>query len=177
MLFPELTERVRRLFRMKNLDEPVHSIPQDRPLTFEEHALTEWLLLHGEPQARDFLPQLENMHVHAKCSCGCPTIDLRVSEVIPCANPQTRVLADFVGVVDGNFVGVLLHQRGGRVCELEVYSMSGTDGARLAGYIDSAPVLRLRGGGLPQEADRRELSRCPGRRAGGNSDMPGWAAR
>jgi hypothetical protein len=127
MAFPELTERLRRLLRIKYPKKPALSIPQNRLLTADERALAEWLLLNGEPEARDFLPQLATVRVRAKCGCGCPTIDLSVPRATASAHFEKRILADFVGTVDSNLVGVLLHQQGGRLCELEVYSLSGVD--------------------------------------------------
>jgi hypothetical protein len=123
VLFPELTERLLKLLRIKHF-EPAHTIGLDRPLTVEEHKLTKWLLLHSGSDAARFLPQLEAVHVRGQCSCGCPTVNLEVPANVAPVNVHSRVLSDFVGSVNGNFVGVLLHQRGGYLCELEVYDLS-----------------------------------------------------
>lgn len=72
MPFPELMDRLFRLFNIKNSDEPTIPIPQDRLLTSQERTLIEWLLVHAEPNASEFLPQLEAARVCWKCSCGCP---------------------------------------------------------------------------------------------------------
>lgn len=122
MPFPELTDRFSKLVGIKNSDEPAYSLPQDRSLTPEERTLIEWLLRHGEPNAQDFLPQLEAAHVYCKCSCGCPSIDIRIPETLPAAHSKTNMLADFIGKVYGNLVGVMLTQAGGRLSGLEIYA-------------------------------------------------------
>ena len=122
MAFPELTERLFRLLQIKQSDVPATTIDLDRPLTTEEGALIEWLLLHGEAGAQDFLPQVKAARVHGRCSCGCPSIDMVVSQTTPAATVEVRLLADFVGTVEKELVGVLLHQCGGRLAELEIYA-------------------------------------------------------
>ncbi|MBB5316697.1 hypothetical protein [Tunturibacter empetritectus] len=122
MPFPELTNRLLRLFNIKDSSEAATSIPLDRPLTLEEQSLIEWLLLHGEPSASEFLPQLEAAHVYCGCSCGCPTINIEVPVSIPAAHAQSNILADFVAGTDENPVGVILFQAGGRLSGLEVYA-------------------------------------------------------
>jgi hypothetical protein len=102
--------------------EPAVSILQDRPLTSQERTLIEWLLVHAEPNASQFLPQLEAARVYSKCSCGCPTIDIEISQSIPSAHARTNLLSDLIGEVDGKPVGVMLAQAGGRLSGLEIYA-------------------------------------------------------
>jgi hypothetical protein len=123
MPFPELTDRICRLLRINRRNEPATTIDVDRELTPKERELVEWLLLHGDPSAVQFLAQLEGIRVHGRCSCGCPSIDLSVCRQCPPAASETNLLADFVGMVHGAPVGVILHQRGGRLVELEVYAL------------------------------------------------------
>lgn len=122
MPFPELMDRVFRLFNIKNSDEPAVSIPQDRPLTSEERTLIEWLIVHAEPNASEFLPQLKAARVCWKCGCGCPTISIEISQSIPPAHARTNLISDLIGEVDGKLVGVMLTQAGGRLSGLEIYA-------------------------------------------------------
>jgi hypothetical protein len=106
-------DRLFLLFNIKNSDEPAIPIPQDRLLTSQERTLIEWLLVHAEPNASEFLPQLEAARVCWKCSCGCPTINIEISQSIPSAHARTNLLSDLIGEVDGKPVGVMLAQAGG----------------------------------------------------------------
>jgi hypothetical protein len=38
-------------------------IPDERPLTAEERRLARWMLEHGGPRGREFLPQLDRARV------------------------------------------------------------------------------------------------------------------
>jgi hypothetical protein len=100
--------------------------PQNRPITKKEHDLIEWLLRHGNPGAEQFLQQVGSLIVVSKCSCGCPTVDFaRESE--PVTQEAENILADYLATVNGEDVGIILFQRGGRLSSLEVYSQGGTD--------------------------------------------------
>jgi hypothetical protein len=46
-----------------------------RPLAPSEKSLIRWMLEHGHPEARAFLPQLEQVSVTDwQCPCGCPSV-------------------------------------------------------------------------------------------------------
>jgi hypothetical protein len=120
MPLPEIANRLSRLFKGK--DESATTIDIDRALTSAEHGLIEWLLAHGDVDSKSFASQLSTVRVHAKCSCGCPTIDLVVPEPVPSAASESRILADFMGKVNSTDVGVLLFQSGGRLSCLEIYA-------------------------------------------------------
>ena len=98
---------------------------QHRPITVKERALIAWLLRHGNPGSEKFIEQLDSLVVVWKCSCGCPTVNFqREGELVP---HDEHILADYLATVDGEDVGVILFQRGGRLSSLEVYSQAGTD--------------------------------------------------
>jgi hypothetical protein len=98
-------------------------IPEDRPLTSAERELLTWLISNGTPEARNYIPQMEELRVISRCACGCPTVDFH-----PPVGPS-QILADFYGVTSENVeVGVILHARDGRLSEMEVYSISQQDG-------------------------------------------------
>jgi hypothetical protein len=107
-----------------NHDGPAKTIPLDRPISDEERAIAEWLLLNSKPSAVAFLPQLKGIRVTGQCSCGCPTVDLRVAEGILPAPLQDNPLGDALGEVNGNMVGVMLLGSGGYLACLEVYDLS-----------------------------------------------------
>jgi hypothetical protein len=100
--------------------------PENRPVTANERSLIEWLLRHGNPGSEQFLKQIESLVVVSKCSCGCPTVYF-AQEGEPVAQDAEHILADFLATVNGEDVGVILFQRGGRLSSLEVYSQAGTD--------------------------------------------------
>jgi hypothetical protein len=99
---------------------------QHRPITVKERALIEWLLRHGNRASEQFLEQLDSLVVVWKCSCGCPTVDFaREGKSAP--HEAEHILADYLATVDGEEVGIILFQRGGRLSSLEVYSQAGTN--------------------------------------------------
>ena len=100
--------------------------PENRPATSEERSLVEWLLRHGKPGAEQFLNQVESLVVVGKCFCGCPTVYF-AQRGEPGAQGAEHILADYLATVNGEDVGVILFQTGGRLSSLEVYSQGGTD--------------------------------------------------
>jgi hypothetical protein len=99
---------------------------QHRPITVKERTLIDWLLRHGHPGSERFLEQLDSLVVVWKCSCGCPTVNF-AREGNPAPHEAEHILADYLATVNGEDVGVILFQRGGRLSSLEVYSRAGTD--------------------------------------------------
>jgi hypothetical protein len=100
------------------------TISADRPLSEQEAAIARWLLLHSDPSASSFIPQLDVVRVTGRCGCGCPTVDLRVSDVTKRAVPQDNPIGEAIGEVDGKMVGVMLLQRDGYLTCLEIYDLS-----------------------------------------------------
>ena len=100
--------------------------PQNRPITAKERGLIDWLLRHCDPGSDQLLSQIDALTVTWKCTCGCPTIYFEIPDMPRLHEPE-HILADFLATADGNAVGVLLFQRGGRLSSLEVYSLGGTD--------------------------------------------------
>jgi hypothetical protein len=101
------------------------SIPEDRPLTAQEQRLARWMLEHGEPGAREFLPQLDRARVVSRCPCGCATLDLQVDGFVRPRGGVMRVLGDFV-FDDGDQVsGAFIYEIQGGLAGLEVYGLSG----------------------------------------------------
>src|SRR5690242_5716019 len=101
-------------------------IPENRPLTIEEHELVRWMLEHGTPQATSFLPQLDSARVTARCPCGCASVDFSIAGKIPPSRTGLEILADFEwqGPCDALF-GAFVFARGGHLAGLEVWSVDG----------------------------------------------------
>jgi hypothetical protein len=137
MSLASLLSQLRRSFTV-DADEPmskvnpesaltevsVKTIPVNRPLSGQEHAIAKWLLLHATPPASDFLAQLDVARVSGHCGCGCPTADLTLPEGTPRAEPRDNPIGDAVAEVNGKMVGVMLLQRDGYLTCLEIYDLS-----------------------------------------------------
>jgi hypothetical protein len=98
---------------------------EHRPLTSEETNLLEWLIANGKPETQQYSSQLSQIRVVARCTCGCPTLDLALAGRSERSTGPSEILADFDGTTDeGVPVGVILHAREGEISELEVYAIS-----------------------------------------------------
>lgn len=64
----------------------------------------------------------------SRCGRGCPLIDLGSGGAFICTAGPSQILADFIGETPGGW-GVLLHAREGKLSELEIYNLSGHEGA------------------------------------------------
>jgi hypothetical protein len=99
-------------------------IPEDRPLTAEEVRLARWMLEHGDPDGRSFLPQLERAHVVSRCPCGCATIDIEVDGHPP-ASGIGRILGEFSFAHEDDVSAIFIYEADGVLGGLEVYGLSG----------------------------------------------------
>lgn len=99
-------------------------IPDERRLTVEELHLARWMLEHGEPAARAFLPQLDRARVVSRCPCGCATIDLEI-EGLPPARGIGRILGDFTFSDGDDVSGIFIYESDGVLGGVEVYGLSG----------------------------------------------------
>ena len=99
--------------------------PERRSLTQEERALLEWLIANGGADAKEYSPQLADLSVVGRCTCGCSTIDLALRGQDQQKTAPSKILADFVGTTpEGIEVGIILHAREGEISELEVYAIA-----------------------------------------------------
>ena len=95
-----------------------------RSLTPEELELLNWLLDHGLPEAKSFVPQIERIRATPWCDCGCSSISLHVEESVPLGTCSYSVVSDVVAKTpEGKKVGVLLFQKKGKLSLLEIYSL------------------------------------------------------
>ena len=110
----------------------VREISNDFPrvLTTEEHDLIEALLGGARSGAVRFVGQLEDAEAVGGCRCGCPSVDLSISEKPVDGRPRPLVLADGESP-EGEPVGVILWVRDGVLSGLEVHPWDGSGSIRL----------------------------------------------
>jgi len=97
----------------------------NRELTSEEIHLVRWMLEHGEPDAPQFLPQLERARVlPTRCPCGCASIDFSV-DGRPQPGGPLRPIADFVFGSGNELSGIFVFEQAGVLAGLEVYGLAG----------------------------------------------------
>jgi hypothetical protein len=127
----------------------------NRPLTAAEKQLIRWMLEHGKPEARAFLPQLEQAEVAPwRCKCGCASIELVIQNNLTHSG-GIHPIADFIFGADEELSGIFVFERNGVLAGLEVYGLAG-DAPKLLPTTDS---LRS----FPESVPPRS-SRSPGRR-------------
>ena len=98
---------------------------QDRPLTEHERSLVKWLLEHGNPDAAEFLPQLDDAWVVSRCPCGCASIGFAIGGIIPADDAGMHILSDFEWQGDGVSSGIFVFACGGQLAGFEVWSLDG----------------------------------------------------
>jgi len=95
-----------------------------RPLSESELKLCRWMLEHGLPEAKDFLPQLDEAEVLAwRCPCGCASIKFQIAGRQ--ALPGVHSLSDFDYGDENNCSGVMIYESNGVLSGLEVYHFTG----------------------------------------------------
>lgn len=83
------------------------------------------MLEHGQPEARAFLLQLEQVSVTDwRCPCGCPSLNLSV-EGAPKPAGGLKILADFLFGDAPELSGIFVFEKEGFLAGLEVYGLSG----------------------------------------------------
>ena len=97
-------------------------VEEHRDLNQKEIALMEWLLI--ETGHSELMAQIERTRVVSKCSCGCPTIDLKVDGINE--TPLSLHLSAIGSSPEGIQVEVLLHVRKGMLFCLEAYPLHRT---------------------------------------------------
>lgn len=124
----------------------MESIAENRPLTNAEETLVRWLLNHGFPHAKGFLPQLERAHVTSRCGCGCASVDFAIGGVVPARGNPIQILSDFEWTGPrGELFGVFVFERCGMLAGLEVWSQ---DGLAKPDLLPSPALVRPVGTGI-----------------------------
>jgi len=105
-------------------DEP-QPRARERALTPEERQLAHWMLEHGKPEARTFLPQLDRLRVLPwRCPCGYASINFRVESHVP-PPPGMNILGDFVFGSGEQLSGIFIFENDGLLAGIEVYGCAG----------------------------------------------------
>jgi hypothetical protein len=92
-----------------------------REMTQPERALVRWMLEHGKPEAKSFLPQLEGALVTTwKCECGCASFNLCIPGLGE-APPGVNILAEFlIEIRDDGYSEIFVFESGGILRGIEV---------------------------------------------------------
>ncbi len=106
------------------MDSVTQPIPDRRPLTRSERELAQWMLEHGNPEATEFLPQLDRAAVVSRCYCGCASIDLEVAG-LPKPSGGLQILGDYVFGEGTEVAGAFIFEKAGVLAGIEVYGMAG----------------------------------------------------
>ncbi len=97
----------------------------NRELMDHERRLVRWMLEHGSPEARAFLPQLELAEVTPwRCPCGCASINFQIRGK-PAAPPGVHPIADFVFGEKDTLSGIFVYENHGILSGLEVTGFAG----------------------------------------------------
>ena len=97
----------------------------NRPLTTAEECLIRWMLEHDTPEARAFLPQLEQAQVTPwRCACGCGSIHLTIRGY-PERSGGFHPLAGFLFGSDEDLSGIFVYDQSRVLGGLEVYGFVG----------------------------------------------------
>jgi hypothetical protein len=101
------------------------SLGTNRSLSASEMSLARWMLEHGEPEALEFLDQLEVADVTPwRCPCGCGSINFQIKGREP-APAGVRVLGDFVFGPESAPAGIFIFESAGILSGIEVYGLAG----------------------------------------------------
>lgn len=91
-----------------------------------ELRLARWMLENGNPEAAQFIPQLEVAEVTPwRCQCGCASFSFKIRGK-PDAPPGVHVLGDFVFLDGKELAGIFIYSSDGILSGLEVVSYGET---------------------------------------------------
>ena len=97
----------------------------NRPLTGAEEQLVRWMLEHGKPEARAFLPQLALAQVAPwRCPCGCASMDFFIPG-FPEPTGGINPLGSFSFGSNDDLSGIFIFEQSGVLAGLEVYGLDG----------------------------------------------------
>jgi hypothetical protein len=97
----------------------------NRELSAAEEELIWWMLEHGKPEAKAFIPQLQNAKATPlRCPCGCASINLAVGDA-PAPTGALHIRADFIFGTEENLSGAFVFEKSGILACLELYGPAG----------------------------------------------------
>jgi hypothetical protein len=95
-----------------------------RALTDQELTLARWMLEHGTPEAKAFLPQLDGATATSwRCPCGCASFNFKVRDRAE-APPGVRILGDYFLGGERDLAGAFIFESGGTLSGVEVYGLA-----------------------------------------------------
>ena len=110
---------------MPLLASPVNEDQNNRDLSTDERQLVQWMLEHGSPEARQFLPQLAVALVTPwRCQCGCASFNFFIPGH-PLPSGGLHPIADFVFGTGSEQAGIFAYEQGGTLSGVEVYGLAG----------------------------------------------------
>jgi hypothetical protein len=115
--------------RMAALREPGRT-PDRRELTSRETELLEYFLCRATVKPSPFCDQIHRAVVEAKCSCGCPSIDVRVDGMEQTTEQMYPLVEYWWCDSTGARHGVFPVGQGSRLVGLQVYSFEGSEHPR-----------------------------------------------
>ena len=102
-----------------------HMSSNNRQLTDREKRLVRWMLQNGNPEALEFLAQIDLVEVTPwRCPCGCASISFQVRGN-PAPQPGVHPIADFVFGEEDTLSGIFVYENDGILSGLEVYGLAG----------------------------------------------------
>ena len=100
------------------------SASSNRPLTDGERHLIRSMLEHGEPDAQDYIAQLERAEVAPwKCACGCASFHLSVPG-LPEPSGGLQPIADYVFGSEADLSGIFVYEQANILSGVEVYGLA-----------------------------------------------------
>jgi hypothetical protein len=104
----------------------IRKMEANRPLTIAERRLARWMLEHGNTEAKNFLPQLENAEVTPiRCPCGCASICFQIKGSGEAPPGNMHPLGDFVFGPENKPSGIFIYEMRGLLSGIEVYGLAG----------------------------------------------------
>jgi hypothetical protein len=109
------------------LSDDLGTSSNTRLLTDAERRLARWMLENGTPEARSFLPQLEDAEATLwRCPCGCASFNLRTkAHLDPPPAKHLHILGDFLFGGLEDLCGVFIFEDAGILRGVEVYGGAG----------------------------------------------------
>lgn len=96
----------------------------NRIMTPDELRLVRWMLEHGTPEAKSFLPKLDAVRVTPwRCPCGCASFDFAIEGNSEPSGGMMPI-ADFLFGNDATLNGIFVYTQDGVLAGVEVYGLA-----------------------------------------------------